>query len=240
MQGDVRLFEIGSVFTPRPDALPYEELRVGALIMGRRQPAHFTDPKSPEFDAWVTYSEWDAKTLAQTVAEAVYPSAAVAMRDAESPTALWDVLADEQVVGIVRGVTLDAPVWARPAFGVEIRLSDRPAQVALCESAYRHGRFSAMVLLSSPADHAGRGIRSRAVGSRPFCGEQIEAVMRRVSGKLRTRRVSDRYGEGSPVIAASLRRPPARGAHSTGQRDRARCRHTRALSDELNVRHRTN
>ena len=36
MQGDVRLFEIGSAFTPRPDGLPLEAVRVGALIMGAR------------------------------------------------------------------------------------------------------------------------------------------------------------------------------------------------------------
>ena len=57
MQGDVRLFEIGSAFTPRPDGLPLEAIRVGALIMGRRRPPHFTEPNPPSFDAW------DAKAL---------------------------------------------------------------------------------------------------------------------------------------------------------------------------------
>ena len=61
MQGNLRLFEIGSVFEPRGGRLPVEELRVGALVMGRREPPHFTDPKSPEFEAWAAYDEWDAK-----------------------------------------------------------------------------------------------------------------------------------------------------------------------------------
>jgi phenylalanyl-tRNA synthetase beta chain len=69
MQGDLRLFEIGSVFMPRNSDLPYEELRVGLLVMGRRQPPHFTDPKSPEFGEWTTYAEWDAKALGASVAD---------------------------------------------------------------------------------------------------------------------------------------------------------------------------
>ncbi len=66
MQGNVRLFEIGSAFEPRGGRLPVEELRVGALVMGRRRPPHFTDPKSPEFAAWAVYDEWDVKALSAT------------------------------------------------------------------------------------------------------------------------------------------------------------------------------
>jgi phenylalanyl-tRNA synthetase beta chain len=67
MQGDVRLFEIGSAFTPRPDGLPLEAVRVGALIMGRRRPPHFSEPNPPSFDAW------DAKGLGLRIAELAFP-----------------------------------------------------------------------------------------------------------------------------------------------------------------------
>src|SRR6185436_1942759 len=79
MQGNVRLFEIGSVFTPRSGQLPYEELRVGALVMGRRLPPHFSDPKSPEFTSWATFAEWDVKSLAEVVARSAYPGAVISV-----------------------------------------------------------------------------------------------------------------------------------------------------------------
>ena len=65
MQGDVRLFEIGAVFSPMQGALPHEELHVGAVIMGRRRPAHFSDPKTAEFEHLMTFDAWDAKALAE-------------------------------------------------------------------------------------------------------------------------------------------------------------------------------
>src|SRR5262249_15056508 len=49
MQGTLRLFEIGSALEVGKGRLPLEERRVGALVRGRRQPPHFTDPKSNEF-----------------------------------------------------------------------------------------------------------------------------------------------------------------------------------------------
>ena len=68
MNSDIRIFEIGSVFAPSKDETPSEELRVAALVMGRRSPPHFSDPKSPDFDAWIAYDHWDAKALAEELA----------------------------------------------------------------------------------------------------------------------------------------------------------------------------
>ena len=131
MQRDIRIFEIGSVFEPSDGELPHEELRVGALIMGRRQPPHFTDPKSLEFDEWVTFGEWDAKALGQTMGAAIYPTADIALHESKSDGVLWDVAADGRSVGVIRHVALDAPVWAAPAYGVEISLGVIPSgQVA--------------------------------------------------------------------------------------------------------------
>ena len=115
MQGDIRLFEIGSVFEPRGTALPLERLRAGVLIMGARRPAHFTDRKPPAFD------EWDAKGLAESLASAAHPGAAVTLEPG-SGDVLWSMSTDRPL-GQVRRMDLDAPPWAAPAFGIEIELA---------------------------------------------------------------------------------------------------------------------
>jgi phenylalanyl-tRNA synthetase beta chain len=114
-QGNVRLFEVGSAFAPVKGALPIEEVRAAALIMGDRRPSHFTEPKPPKFDAW------DAKALAEQIARAAFPNRAVSLLPSEQDS-LWFVRVDDAAVGSVVAVKLDAPVWAAPAFGVEITL----------------------------------------------------------------------------------------------------------------------
>jgi phenylalanyl-tRNA synthetase beta chain len=114
-QGNVRLFEVGSAFAPVKGALPIEEVRVAALIMGDRRPSHFTEPKPPKFDAW------DAKALAEQIARAAFPGRAVSLLPSEQDS-LWFVRVDDEAVGSVSAVKLDAPIWAAPAFGVEITL----------------------------------------------------------------------------------------------------------------------
>ena len=139
-EGNVRIFEIGSVFTQRGS----EEVRAAALVMGARRPPHFSDPKPPAFDAW------DAKALAETIARAAFPSAEVGLA-ATDTGALWRVARREEgarakigvphedghssvhisrnivIVGVVQAVALDAPVWAAPAFGIEISLGVMPS-----------------------------------------------------------------------------------------------------------------
>ena len=117
MQGDVRLFEIGDVFAPSSGStLPREERRVGALVMGARRPPHFTDSKPPSFD------EWDAKALAEALARIAYADSKVDLVAGEGPGMLWQILVNGEPRGGVRRVPLDAPVWAAPAFGVELSL----------------------------------------------------------------------------------------------------------------------
>ncbi len=116
MVGAVRLFEIGSVFVPTGSAMPRELVRVGALVMGDRHPEHFASAKGERFD------EWDARAIAERAARAAHPAAAVTLEPAAGDW-LWRVLADGRDVGGVRYVPLDAPVWAAPAFGVEIELA---------------------------------------------------------------------------------------------------------------------
>jgi phenylalanyl-tRNA synthetase beta chain len=120
MEGDVRLFEVGHVFLPSPDSLPREEVRVGALLMGRRRPAHFTEPEPEAFDAW------DAKALAEGLAAAAFPGTAIALAPAAEPW-LWRVTSDGVDIGGVQRVALDAPVWASHAFGIELTLGVMPS-----------------------------------------------------------------------------------------------------------------
>ena len=131
MQRSIRLFEIGDVFEPRGKGLPREEMRVAALIMGERQPVHFTEPRPAVVD------EWDARGLGERIASLVYPGAEVVLEPAKGANALWTVRAGGNDVGVVRTVSLDAPVWASTAYGVEIRietLDARPVPEQLAES----------------------------------------------------------------------------------------------------------
>jgi phenylalanyl-tRNA synthetase beta chain len=126
MQGNVRIFEIGAAFAPSGGVLPVEDLRVACLLMGDREPAHFTAPRTPVLD------EWDAKWIAEQAARAAAPGAHVELRQAEGePARLWDILVDGSAKGHVSALTLDAPVWAAPAFGIELSLGIVPsAEVA--------------------------------------------------------------------------------------------------------------
>ena len=120
MEGDVRLFEVGHVFLPSDGRLPREEVHVAAMLLGKRRPAHFTEPDPPVFDAW------DAKSLAIDLARAAFPDASIALVPADAPL-LWRVTAHGRVVGVVQRVVMDKPVWAADAFGVELDLGVMPS-----------------------------------------------------------------------------------------------------------------
>jgi phenylalanyl-tRNA synthetase beta chain len=115
--GDIRLFEIGSAFARGKSAMPREQLRVGALVMGRRRPPHFTEPQPPAFD------EWDAKGLGEAMVNSAYPGEEAELSPG-SDHVLWHIRLGGRTVGNVVRVALDAPVWASPAFGVELILGD--------------------------------------------------------------------------------------------------------------------
>jgi len=124
MQGDVRLFEVGSVFArggvDAPGGMPREEVRVGALVMGARRPPHFSEPKSVVFDAW------DAKALGETVAAIARAGERCSYMAGEGDV-LWRILGvDGAEIGTVERLNLDRPVWANEAFGVEVSLGLMP------------------------------------------------------------------------------------------------------------------
>ncbi|WP_411282557.1 phenylalanine--tRNA ligase subunit beta [Gemmatimonas sp.] len=116
MQGNLRLFEIGNVFLGTSARLPREEVHVGALIMGSRRPAHFTEPQPPAFDLW------DAKEIAGRVLAAAFPGQAATLSAGATPS-IWTLAVDGLGhVGRVETVALDRPVWASEAFGLEVTL----------------------------------------------------------------------------------------------------------------------
>ncbi|HKW45875.1 MAG TPA: phenylalanine--tRNA ligase subunit beta [Gemmatimonadaceae bacterium] len=192
MQGDVRLFEIGSVFMATHDAMPREELHVGALIMGRRRPAHFSDPKSDDFDRAMTFDAWDAKALAEVMASEAFRGSAISVEEGEGGD-LWRIVADGTVVGMVRGVALDAPVWAKPAFGVEISLGviDSTSVAAPGANAHRAAEYPSIKMgpfralpsqPASPIDVAllvPAGVRARDIEKaiRSVSGDTLESVV---------------------------------------------------------------
>jgi len=115
--GDVRIFEIGSAFAKGASTMPREQLRLGVLVMGRRRPSHFTEPQPPVYD------EWDAKAIADISARTAYPGRRIDLVPA-SGQVLWQIHVDGKSVGRVVRQELDAPVWAAPAYSLELILGD--------------------------------------------------------------------------------------------------------------------
>jgi phenylalanyl-tRNA synthetase beta chain len=249
MEGNLRLFEIGSAFEPSEGELPNEELRVAALVMGRRSPPHFSDPKTPEFAAWINYDEWDAKALGRLIATMSYPGTSIEMVASDAPDLLWEIRVAGKPTGTVRRLALDAPVWAAAAYGIELSLGVLASDAVAPRGESAHRKFESprpvvtryRALPTTPASEfdlallVPEGVRA----------EQVEAVMRRVSGRLLERvEMFDRYvGSGVEAGHRSLAwRLTFRHAERT-LRDREiesrRSDILRALADELNVRQRT-
>lgn len=136
MQGNVRLFEVGSVFTAQAGKAPREAMHAALLVMGQRRPSHFSEAAPPAFDAW------DAKALAESLAAVAYPGATVRF-EAGSDAVLWRIMSGSEVVGEVRRVSLDAPVWASPAFGVELSLGEVSSVSVAAHGQHAHGAVPA-------------------------------------------------------------------------------------------------
>jgi len=114
---DVRLFEIGVAFSARVDSpVPQERTLAAAVITGDRFPAHFTEPRPPQVDLW------DARWLAEVTARAAYGAGRVELRPRPEGEQ-WDILVDGVARGHAGPLTVDAPVWARPVFGIELDLT---------------------------------------------------------------------------------------------------------------------
>lgn len=119
LQKSVRLFEIGVVFEQPARAasprLPMEQIRVGVVLLGPRAPVHFTN-SSPQ-----NYDEWDAKWIAEVIAATAFPSSDIKL--VPSVSRLWEISRDGASIGSVERLALNAPIWAAPAFGIELDLT---------------------------------------------------------------------------------------------------------------------
>ena len=232
MQGNIRLFEIGTAFFAGEDpavlkaALPREEMHVGALVMGQRSPTHFTKAIQPSYD------EWDIKYLADMAATAAFPSAVVKMIPGTGET-LWEIVVDGHPVGSARRLTIDAPIWAKPAFGLEINL-EAIEQGAAQSKAYKAipatPRVQVDLALLAP-------IRVTAA--------QIDDVIRKEAGELlESLTLFDEFsGQGIPEGSRSLAwaltfRHPERTLKDQEVQGRT-AKIVAALEGELGVRQRT-
>jgi phenylalanyl-tRNA synthetase beta chain len=205
MQGNVRLFEIGAVFRSQGTSLPREAQHVGALLMGARRPVHFSEPQPPAFDAW------DAKALAEVMAKAAHPTATIELVSGEG-SVLWRVEVDGVAIGTVERVALDAPVWAKPAFGVELALAVMPNEPVAKAGANAHESATAGATRREP-------VRYRALPTTPAAefdlallvpdavpAAEVERVIREVSGaQLERLELFDEFrGTGVPDGVRSL------------------------------------
>jgi len=136
--GDVRLYEIGTVFRRRAEdesgEVPVaEELRVGALLTGRRRPPHWSEEPA-------AVDVWDLKGLAEEVASglcgATVEPLPLASGD-EAPAlgrfgaARWlgaerfELVGPAGRIGVAGGVrreAVDAPPWAEAVWALEFGL----------------------------------------------------------------------------------------------------------------------
>ena len=212
MQGNVRLFEVGTAFLAGSGAesVGGEEIRVAALLMGASRPPHFTEPKPPAFDAW------DAKALATRVAQAAWPGATIEFAEAVRDGAdhcLWTVAVDGSVRGHVSALTsLDAPNWASPAFGVELTLGAMPVAYVAPKGEHRYVSAAA----SGPAVTPVRYVPLPAMPAAEFdlallvpthiAAAAVEALIRTTAGELlESVVVFDEYrGKGLPEGTRSV------------------------------------
>ena len=244
MQGDVRLFEIGNVFSPGQSTLPVEETRVGVLIMGARRPAHFTESKPPAFD------EWDAKAVAETVVSVAFGDATAEFTTATGGGVIWDIRVDGTVRGHVTRVVLDAPIWAAPAFGVELTLGPVASAPVAPPGANAHAvaeRASARAtteyrpIPTTPASEFDLAL----LVPEAIAAGTVEAVLRRGAGELlESLTLFDEYrgtgiapGLRSLAWRLTLRHPERtlRDKEVEGRREKL----LKTLENELGIRQRT-
>jgi phenylalanyl-tRNA synthetase beta chain len=237
MQGNVRLFEVGTVFVPAQSQLPAESVHAALLVMGQRRPPHFTEPRPPAYD------EWDAKGLAEKLIEASYQDREVSLRAGEQGI-LWEIVRKNEVVGAVSRVPLDAPVWASPAFGVELTLGPAPLDPATPARGSASGRAEWERYRPIPVTPAAE-LDLALLVPLGTTAAQVETVIRRAAGELLEKlELFDEFrGQGVPDGMRSVawrltfRHPERtlRDKEVEGRRDKL----LKTLENELSVRQRS-
>jgi phenylalanyl-tRNA synthetase beta chain len=155
---------------------------------------------------------------------------------------LWELLVDDEPRGRVQRVTLDAPVWAAPAFGVEVMLAPvDSAPAARADERVATGVANAPTYKPLPTTPAA-GFDVALLVPDAVAAADVEAVIRQAGGDLleRVLLLSEFRGEGIPAGTRSLAwrltfRHPERtlgGKEVEGRRERM----LRILESRLGVR----
>ncbi|HXM39234.1 MAG TPA: phenylalanine--tRNA ligase subunit beta [Gemmatimonadales bacterium] len=116
---DIRLFEVGTVFRKAKGPRPDEQLWLGIVLTGARHPAHWSGgsggSKLPDMDIW------DLKRHFELAVAVAAPSC-----DVQPATNGVGWVAVQRGSGEVWGTAgpldADAPKWAAPLFGLEVRI----------------------------------------------------------------------------------------------------------------------
>jgi phenylalanyl-tRNA synthetase beta chain len=180
---DIRLFEVGTVFKPGKGFLPNEELWLGIVLTGARHPPHWSEgggAKVPDMDIW------DLKRHFELAVGLAAPPQGATVQPVADGVGWQAVAGDGTVVGWAGPLEADAPKWAAPLYGLEVRITVAPARVVRYEPLPTHPAVTRDMSLVVPG-----GVTAAA----------IEAVLRRTGGPLLTRLdVLDEYrGAGLPA-----------------------------------------
>ncbi len=124
--GDVRLFEVGTVFAPgEAGELPEERTHLALVFTGARAPRHWSAPPA-------AFDVWDLKGMAERLAGSL--GLRVEPGDGElrglqnmlrSGTVLRLVASDGELRGLAGGIrssAVDAPAWAEAVWVIEVEL----------------------------------------------------------------------------------------------------------------------
>jgi phenylalanyl-tRNA synthetase beta chain len=157
---NVRLFEIGTVFTVAgAGERPHEEHHVAAVLTGRREPAHWTGTGEGRIDLW------DLKGQFEAAVGLAIPGGAVQVEGSE-----WIARdSNGRTIGWAGPLAADAPPWAAPLFGFELLLDPvprPPARFVTLPSTPSSERVLALLL--------GEGTTAR----------QVEELLERIGGEL--------------------------------------------------------
>jgi phenylalanyl-tRNA synthetase beta chain len=156
---DVRLFEIGTVFSAAPAGEPpREERHVAAVLTGRRDPPHWSGTVKDRIDIW------DLKGQLEAAVALAVPSGVVQVQGSG-----WIVRdARGRQVGEAGQLEADAPPWADPLFGFELTLD---------ATSRSPERFTA--LPTTPSSERVLALLLEGTSAR-----QVEELLRRTGGAL--------------------------------------------------------
>jgi phenylalanyl-tRNA synthetase beta chain len=128
---DIRLFELGTAFSPGTGGLPVESTRLAAVLTGSRAPVHWSAP--PE-----QVDVWDLKGLATEIANALgLRLEPLGAEDASAPAWLDSAIAFRWTrdagggtagyAGRMRDAAIDSPAWAGNVWALELDITSLTA-----------------------------------------------------------------------------------------------------------------